>query len=294
MVTRPHRSRWVLILASRPDGPDGAGAQLGSGQVGIDAAGTARCLFCRAEVANHALPSLGIVVRAVDAHDVHARYQQPMHQFRIRGGLAGHGDHDTGPALAGARTGAQQGAGVCVQVHTAGLDTHGAMGPVPAVGQPGQGAQGVQHCVDAAADMGLDPAKAAQPQQGKILLHVAQVTLAQGQVVEQIAGAVLVPGMDVVHFRLMHVGQAQNVCAQAFQGRDEVIADVWDGQVHGVWGRYSGPLTNGMGRVGIRDGDSRLTSAVATTRRLDCDSICSGLHAVVKGRPLTAVGSQGT
>ena len=53
---------------------------------------------------------------------------------------------------------------------------------------------------------------------------------------KQIAGAVLVPGMDVVHFRLVHVGQAQDAFAQAFQGRDEVIGNVWDGQVHGFLG----------------------------------------------------------
>ena len=74
------------------------------------------------------------------------------------------------------------------------------------------------------------------PKQGQILLQVAQVALAQGQVVQQVAGAVLVSGLDLVYLGPVGLGKGQDLLAQGFQGGNESISDIGDGQVHAVLG----------------------------------------------------------
>ena len=60
-----------------------ASAQLGTRQVGLDATASADAALGQAQIGDHALPFCRTVVRAVDAHDVHAFAQQVDQQPRV-------------------------------------------------------------------------------------------------------------------------------------------------------------------------------------------------------------------
>ena len=96
---RRHASERV---ASRPPpcdrgpGLDGAGAQLGSGQVEGQGAALAGLALGLMQTLDHSLPDRGVVVGAVDAHDLHAGLDEIADQRRLVGGFARHRHHDPG------------------------------------------------------------------------------------------------------------------------------------------------------------------------------------------------------
>ena len=97
-----HASECVarrLDLDDRRTGLERASAQLGPGQVHQHAALPTGRLFGPTEVLDHASPCRVVVMRAVDAHAVHAVLEQVLDQAVIVGGFAGHRDHDRHAAI---------------------------------------------------------------------------------------------------------------------------------------------------------------------------------------------------
>jgi hypothetical protein len=69
---------------------------------------------------DHPLPGLRRIVRAIDAHDPHASFDQPSNQIRVVGCFPGHRDHD--PGLAPSRCRSQDRVRVLAEQRRAGIE----------------------------------------------------------------------------------------------------------------------------------------------------------------------------
>jgi hypothetical protein len=78
---------------TRP-GLDGARPELRAGEVHDGSARSAGVVGRPPEVVQHAIPGIRAVMRAVDAHAVHAGDDQVADEGVLAGGLDGHRDHD--------------------------------------------------------------------------------------------------------------------------------------------------------------------------------------------------------
>jgi hypothetical protein len=79
-----HRRPWL----------DWASSQFGAGDIHENPAIAPGFFASLSEVADHTQPDLRIIVRAVDAHAVHAVLYKVANQFVISSGIRVHGDHD--------------------------------------------------------------------------------------------------------------------------------------------------------------------------------------------------------
>lgn len=75
--------------------------ELGIGKIHQDAAGASGLLARSLEATNHAEPDIRIVVRAINAHAIHAALGEIADEFVIRGGV---GRHDANRAAGRRRT----------------------------------------------------------------------------------------------------------------------------------------------------------------------------------------------
>ena len=97
----------------------------------------------------------------------------------------------------------------------------------------GERVQQPQHLVQVCEDVRLRPAERGQPQPGELLLQLAQVVLAQPDVVDEIDGAGRVGGMD----RLQPIPEphfeADEVAAQLGEHLDDLADDARVPRRHG-------------------------------------------------------------
>ncbi len=191
--------------------------QLGAGQVHAHPAGLAQLLLGVPQVGNHPAPGRRVVVGTVDAQAVHAFAQQLAHQLVVGGGLTGHSHHNAAAMVCRGRTQA----GVAVLGQQAGATLEVGRGLRGRVWFGGVGCQqGLHHGphrFDGGQGVGLGPAQRRKAQRGKPPLQLAPVVLAQGQVVQQVAGAapeVRMHGLQLVGGLL---GQGQHIGAQGSQ-----------------------------------------------------------------------------
>ena len=100
-TTRPYASRAGLSLST--GGPARSGRCAASARRGPSGSAPAarRCRAAAPHVLRHRLPRRRIVVRAVDARDVHARRDQPAHEAEVGRGLGGQRHHDAHARPAG-------------------------------------------------------------------------------------------------------------------------------------------------------------------------------------------------
>ena len=97
-------ARW-LDLDDRRTRRERASTQLRPGQVHEYAAFPTGRLFGATEMLEHASPCRFVIMRAVDAHTVHAVLEQVLDQAVVIGGFAGHCDHDRHAAISGPKQG---------------------------------------------------------------------------------------------------------------------------------------------------------------------------------------------
>ena len=191
---RDHPAEHVPARADtehRRSGLDLAGAQFGTAQVHHHPAGTAQRLLGPPQVFDHALPGILVVVRAIDAHAVHALFEQGVDERVVCGGLTGHGDHD--PHLA-TRCGRPE--------QTFGMtgEQVGALGKIPlrwVLVRPfrcwfGQLRQGVEDGVQGCKHMRFSSAQRRQPEGRQSMLERAEIAPPERQVMEQVPGALRV------------------------------------------------------------------------------------------------------
>ena len=175
-------------LRDRGPGLDRPGAQLGSGEIEGHRAAHAGLALGPAQVPDHALPDLRMVVGAVDAHDLHAGLHQVADQHRLLGGLARHRHHDARPAAAA--RGTEDGVGVLGEQGIAGIE-HDRRRPRDLVGDRLM-AEREEHLEDRLQrchDVRFHAAQRAQPQLAELVLQFAHVVPADGEVVDQVVGA---------------------------------------------------------------------------------------------------------
>ena len=79
-----HRRPWL----------DWTSSQFGAGDIHENPAIAPGFFASLSEVADHTPPDLRLIVRAVDAHAVHAVLYKVANQFVISSGIRVHGDHD--------------------------------------------------------------------------------------------------------------------------------------------------------------------------------------------------------
>ena len=149
------------------------------------------------QMLDHARPAIGLVVRAVDAHAVHALLDELRHQRVVVGGLAGHGHHDRDAATVGTRP--QRRFGVRIEQALSfgeidGVITRRFVG----VRDPGKPPERVEHRVDRRQHVGLGAPERREACGGQLMLERAQVAAAQRQVMQQVASARAMVGMHVL------------------------------------------------------------------------------------------------
>lgn len=71
-----------------------SGTQFRSGEIHMDQTFTTAHLGGGADVVDHHLPGGGVVMRAVDARDIHAAFDQILHKSSLTGGGTRQRDHD--------------------------------------------------------------------------------------------------------------------------------------------------------------------------------------------------------
>jgi hypothetical protein len=152
----------------------------------VHVAALAQRVLGRACVLDHPEPGMRLVVRAVDAHHVHACRAQVVDQLRVGRGLGWHGDHDAGVALH--RRLAHELDGVGLQQARPLVDADTPVVP-RRDGTGRERIQRVEHGVDTAQHVGFAAPQPAQAERAKALLQLAQVALAQREIVEQVARA---------------------------------------------------------------------------------------------------------
>ena len=248
-----HAAEGVALrfqLQQLPQLAQGAGAQLRAGEIDLDAAAPSGLPFGRAQVARHRLPARGVVVCAVDAHDVHSGLEQLAHQPRIVRRLARHGHHDARGA--GLRRGAQQGARVVREQQRPGAQVHRPrrMWRRCAAGQP---RQVCQYRIDAGERAGFHVRQRRQPATDQVGLQRADIVAAHAQVVQEIARAGAMGGLDGFDGRGMRGLQLQGRGADLAQCAQQALQHA---RVEGVGER--GCRCIGCGSAGFHRGRYRI------------------------------------
>ena len=176
---------------ARP-GRERAGAQLGAGEVHLNAAGPADLGLRLPQVGDHAGPCGLVVVGAVDAHAVHAAGEQGADEGRVVGGLGRQGDHDADGAAPGAGT--EERGGVLVGAAEALVEVDRVV-PV-AVGPGGKPSEDAEDGFDGGEGVGFGAAEGGESEGGEAALEVAIVAAAEGEVLHEVVGAAPVERMD--------------------------------------------------------------------------------------------------
>jgi hypothetical protein len=195
------------------------GAQFRPGEIRIDLARAAALCLGAAQVVDHAQPGVRPVVGAVDAHDIHAGGQQAGDQARVVGRRRRHGHHDPRGTLAGRR--AEQFARVLGEPHRAAGRVHRRLPRRFGFAVPGQARQRGQHRFEVGERIGLAAAQPAQAEQPEFLLRLAQVDLAQAQVMQQVARAVAKRRMRRIDLARVPRLDAEGAFVQRTQRRDQ-------------------------------------------------------------------------
>ncbi len=188
---RRHASERVAHrppLRDRGPGLDRAGAELGSGQVEGQRAALAGLALGLMQTLDHSLPDRGAVVRAVDAHDLHAGLDEVADQRRLVGRLARHRHHDPGRPATARRpedrvrvrreqrvTAAERDRWRCANFGRNRLLT--------------KRAERLLHRLQRGHHVRLHAAQRAQAESGKLALQLADVEAADGEIVDEVVGA---------------------------------------------------------------------------------------------------------
>ena len=164
----------------------------GSGQVEDDPARPARLRLRASDLGGHRLPGGRVVVRAVDPRHVHPRVGQPPDQGGVAGGLGGEGDHD--PDRPPADPGPEDLVGLAAQQLVA-REEGRRIGLRGAVVLPAERGQGTDRCVQVRHHARLATAQRRDSERHQPELKLAQVMVAEGDVVGQVprAGNELLP-----------------------------------------------------------------------------------------------------
>ncbi len=133
----------------------------------------------------HGAPRLGIVMRTVDACDVHAPFHQLANQVAVGRSRGGQCDHDAGYAIDRLR--AQQLLSSVAEQFGAVIGAGaGQRRPLPGVTEHGTDRR--PHQEQGGLDMGLAAAQRGQPVGGEPGLHVTQITLPNCPIVHHVPG----------------------------------------------------------------------------------------------------------
>ena len=169
-------------------GLDRVDAQLRAREVERDEASLALAPRGGMDVPDHRGPCVAIVVRAVDARELHAAVDEIPDQPGIGGGLRGQRDHDARRAVPGRR--AEDRDGLLRQHGTSGVEVdRWRLADVRRNRPAREAVEHVQHRIERREDVRLHPPERREPQARERVLHVAHVVPPHGEVVEQVAQA---------------------------------------------------------------------------------------------------------
>ncbi len=216
----PGRVPLRLDAHEAPDRLDAARAQLGPAQVRLNGAPPTDGLLGPPQVGRHLSPCPGVVVRAVDSHQVHPCAQQVFDQALIVGGCAGHRHHDAYRAVG--RDGPQEASRVVTQQEPAGPEIDGWWRRV-AGGHVRQHLQVADDRVEGRKSVRLEDAQRGEPQRVQVMLQLADVALANAQVVQEVARAVGVSRIDDIDRARMLLGKTDGLVAQVAQRRQGAL-----------------------------------------------------------------------
>ena len=163
------------------------GAQLGSAEIHEDAAGSARFGCGRADVACDGLPRGCVVVGAVDPGALHAGTNHRLDHRVVGRSLGGHRHHD--PDGTRCRGCAEQSVRVAFEMPSRAVVAGGLVvrHHLPrAIAEP---VQQSEHLVEAGHHVGFGAAERRHAQPGQAILEIADVALAQGDVVDEVRAA---------------------------------------------------------------------------------------------------------
>ena len=167
---------------------DRAGAKLGPGKIEGQCAALAGLALGPAQVLDHSLPDLGAVVGAVDAHDFHAGLDQVADQRRLIGRFAGHRHHD--PRLPATARGSEDRVRVRGEQRVAGIERdrrrRGNLGRNRLIAER---EEHLEHRLQRGHHVRFHAAQRAQAQSGELVLQLAHVVPAHGEVVDEVVGA---------------------------------------------------------------------------------------------------------
>jgi hypothetical protein len=181
-------------IARRPPlGDGGSGlnctsAKLGSGKVERQCAALARFAFGSAQVFDHSLPDLGAVVGAIDAHDFHACFDQVLDQRGLFRRFARHRHHDPRPPAATRRP--EDGVCVLGEQRVAGVEhdwrwlCNLARNRLIAERE-----ERLEYRLQRGHHVRFHATQRAQAQAGQLVLQLAHVMPAHGEVVDEVVGA---------------------------------------------------------------------------------------------------------
>ncbi|HEY0675292.1 MAG TPA: hypothetical protein VGD25_03690 [Immundisolibacter sp.] len=203
---------------------DGAGAQLGAGEIHQDAYRPSGAARLPTDPPCHGDPRLRGIVRAVDAGNVHTALYQHRYQAVVAGRGTRQGDHDAHAARLGRRS--EQPLGVLRQQRRATLRADRFVAAARCPRPPHRQVQQAQHLVHAGQRMRLGAAERRHTDPGQTFLQVADVLAAHGKVVRQVDGAGLPVRLHLIQpsaetlLRLLHGGtQLQQFLDQGLTGR---------------------------------------------------------------------------
>ena len=219
-----------------PDRIHAAGPQLRPAKVRLDDTAAPDDLLRATQVCGHPVPGRRVVVRAVDAHQVHPGPQQVLDQARVVGRGTGHRHHDAD--LAVTRRGTEQPARVLPQQQASGAEIDRWMRRL--VGRnPGQRLETGNHRVQPRDCVGLEHAERRQSEGMQVVLQAADVGLADAEVVQQVAGAVAVMRLDRLDVGCVRRFECERAVAQVAQLGKRALDETVGGHGCGAGARPS-------------------------------------------------------
>jgi hypothetical protein len=212
-------------------GHDRPGAQLRTREVHHHPALLPYGSFRAAQVLDHALPGARVVVSTVDARAVHAALQEAAHERVVVGSFARHRHEDAHAPLRS--LGAEQRGRVLVEERPSVVE---ARDPARALGEaltlPRETTEDREHGFQRAHRVRLGPPERRESEVAQGFLQRPHVAAAQGQIVEEVARAVLEGTMDARGALQAERLEAQHVLAQRHELADRVL-EQGVGRTHG-------------------------------------------------------------
>ena len=175
-------------------------------------------------------------MRTIDPGNVHAGINQLLHHVEISRSFGGQGHHDADRASGGGM--AEQPERVFFKQFTAAAAACGLLCRFVLPGLPREAVQQAQYLVEVGQHMGLRASQRRQSEPRQLVLQRAQVDAAQGEVMNQVAGALAVLGQDFVEFSLERCFALEHRLPQGPELVDELDTNIKVLRVAPCCGRY--------------------------------------------------------